>query len=234
VIVGIQCLLLFLPLKLMDLAGVMPMPGELWGIPQFWIMFVTALVGVAIGLLISAVVKTSELATSLVPLILIPQILFSGLLGVPSGLNRAVGLLMPAAWAYDSMKRYSSLDTLEEEGANPNSSIGGRGYYKYIETQNDKIIADAKRQIDEYKNDAETKIDNFEADLKGGKNPTKPQLDDPPKPADAVRLEKKAMGNMVSFLNPWMDKSLNQAILIAMLFLFLAGTVLVLRIREVN
>ncbi|MEP7213474.1 MAG: FHA domain-containing protein [Acidobacteriota bacterium] len=234
IIVGIQCLLLFLPLKLMDMAGVMPMPGELYGIPQFWVMFATALVGVAIGLLISAVVKTSELATSLVPLILIPQILFSGLLGVPTGVNRAVGLLMPAAWAYDSMKRYSALDTLEEEGADPNSNIGGRGYYKYIETQNNKIIADAKRQIEEYKTDAETKIDDFEADLKAGKSPAKPQLDEPPKPADAVRLEKKAMGNMVSFLNPWMDKSLNQAVLIAMLVVFLIATVLVLRIREVN
>ncbi len=92
VIVGLQCLFLFLPLKLMDLTGIMPMPGELLGIPQFWAMLLTAAVGIALGLLISGLVKTSEMATSLVPLILIPQILFSGLVGVPTGLNKVAGL----------------------------------------------------------------------------------------------------------------------------------------------
>ena len=66
----------------------MPMPGDFAGIPQFWTMLLTAGVGIALGLLISALVKTSEMATSLVPLILIPQILFSGLVGVPAGASR--------------------------------------------------------------------------------------------------------------------------------------------------
>ena len=57
----------------------MAMPGELFGLPQLWAMLLTAAVGVALGLFISALVRTSEMATSLVPLILIPQILFSGL-----------------------------------------------------------------------------------------------------------------------------------------------------------
>ena len=85
IIVAIQCLLLYVPLKLMHFGRVMPMPGDLYGAPQFWVMILTAAVGIALGLFISALVRTSEMATSLVPLILIPQILFSGLVGVPTG-----------------------------------------------------------------------------------------------------------------------------------------------------
>ncbi|MGI8495555.1 MAG: ABC transporter permease, partial [Pyrinomonadaceae bacterium] len=66
------------------------------GIPQFIVMLLTAAVGIALGLFISSMVKTSEMATSLVPLILIPQILFSGLVGVPTGVSKVVGLAMPA------------------------------------------------------------------------------------------------------------------------------------------
>jgi hypothetical protein len=89
------------PLKLFDLVGLMPMPGMLLGIPQIEVMLLTAAVGIALGLLISALVRTSEMATSLVPLILIPQILFSGLIGVPTGMNKVAGLFMPAAWSFD-------------------------------------------------------------------------------------------------------------------------------------
>ncbi|HEX8636612.1 MAG TPA: FHA domain-containing protein, partial [Pyrinomonadaceae bacterium] len=144
-IAAAQCLLLFAPLKFFDLIGAMPMPGEAFGIPQLWTMILTAVVGVALGLLISALVKTSEMATSLVPLILIPQILFSGIVGVPEGASRVVGLTMPAAWSFDSMKRFSGLDTLEAEGALPDGKTRGLGLYKFVESENNRIITDAKK-----------------------------------------------------------------------------------------
>src|SRR5439155_17335293 len=106
-IVSIQCVLLFGSLKLMHYLGLMNMPG--WAIPQLFIVLVTAGVGIALGLLISAIVKTSEMATSLVPLILIPQILFCGLVGVPQGASRVIGTIMPATWAFDGIKRFSTL-----------------------------------------------------------------------------------------------------------------------------
>ncbi|HMJ07545.1 MAG TPA: FHA domain-containing protein, partial [Pyrinomonadaceae bacterium] len=129
IIVTVQCLMLFVPLKILDLTGIMPMPGEMLGIPQFWAMLLTAGVGIAGGLFISTLVRTSEIATSLVPLILIPQILFSGLVGVPHGVNKVIGLSMPSAWSFDTMKRFSTLDTLEPEGADPNGKTKGRGLY---------------------------------------------------------------------------------------------------------
>ena len=150
-IVGVQCLMLWVPLKFFDLTGLMPMPGETGGIPQLWTMLTTAGVGVALGLLISALVRTSEMATSLVPLILIPQILFSGLVGVPHGVSKVAGLVMPAAWSFDTMKRFSTLDTLEEEGADPNGKTKGLGLYKYLEKENEKIVNDARRDLEDLK-----------------------------------------------------------------------------------
>ncbi len=226
IIVSIQCILLFLPLKFFDITGLMPLPGQFLGIPQFFVMLLTAGVGIALGLLISALVKTSEMATSLVPLILIPQILFSGLVGVPSGINKVVGLVMPATWSFDTMKRYSTLDTLEEEGA-----VNGRGLYKNIEAENDRIIADAKNDLNEYKEDADKKLDDFEKDLSKGKNVSAPQLDDPPKIADAKKIPENLSG-YVSFLHPWMHEIVNQFVLMLMFFMLVIATLIVLRLQD--
>lgn len=229
IIVGLQCLLLFLPLKIFDILGLMKMPGELFGVPQFWIMLLTAAVGVALGLLISATVKTSEMATSLVPLILIPQILFSGLVGVPTGVSKVAGLAMPATWSFDAMKRYSTLDTLREEGAG--EATDELGYYKSVETQNDKIIADAKKDLDDYKAKAQQKIDDFEKDLKAGKNPPKPTLDAPPPIRDAVKIDKNLSG-YVNFLHPWMNEVLNQLVLMIMFLMLVIAALIVLRTQD--
>ena len=236
-IVGLQCLMLFVPLKLMDLVGLMPMPGELLGIPQFWVMLITAAVGIALGLLISALVKTSEMATSLVPLILIPQILFSGLVGVPSGINKVAGLIMPATWSFDTLKRFSSLDTLEEEGAK-----NGRGLFKDIEADNDKIIADAKKDLEDYRTDAKKDSDNYKDDmedymekLQRGQSSTKPkapEMKPVPKIKDAVKVPKDR-SNYINFLHPWMDEVLNQLVLMLMFFILFVATLISLRMQDI-
>src|SRR4030095_7286633 len=97
-IVGLQCLLLFATLKVLDLVGLISIPGSFGGLGELLVMILTAFVGVALVLFVSAIVKTSEMATSLVPLILIPQILFSGLVCVPVGIARVVGVHMAATW----------------------------------------------------------------------------------------------------------------------------------------
>ncbi|MGI8469703.1 MAG: FHA domain-containing protein [Pyrinomonadaceae bacterium] len=233
IIVGLQCFLLFLPLKFFDVVGLLKMPGDLAGIPQFWIMILTAGVGIALGLFISALVKTSEMATSLVPLILIPQILFSGLVGVPVGVSKVIGLVMPATWSFDTMKRFSGLDTLSEEGADPHGGTRGLGYYKYIERENDKIIANAKSDLDDYKTQAQKKIDDFETALKAGENPPKPSLGNPPPIQDAKKIDKN-LSDYVNFLHPWMDEVLNQIVLMLMFFMLVIATLIVLRTRDIG
>src|SRR6266567_1953589 len=193
-IVSFQCVLLYGSLKFLHYAGLMSLPG--WAIPQLIVMIITGIVGITIGLFISAMVKTSEMATSLVPLILIPQILFSGLVGVPQGWSKAVGTLMPATWAFDEIKRLSTLDTLrgKDENAEPAGKNEGRGLYKQIEHENDSNILDTQQRINEYKSDAEKRSSDFEKDteeyqkaLLKGESPAKPTM---PKPGPAPEVAK--------------------------------------------
>ncbi len=227
IIVSIQCLLVFIPLKLFDLIGLMSMPGQAVGIPQLFVMILTAAVGITLGLLISALVKTSEMATSLVPLILIPQILFSGIFGVPTSISKPVSLLMPATLSFDAMKRFSMLDTLQEEGADADGKTKGLGLYKFIEKQNDQIIADSKKEIDDYKTSTENSIrDSL-------KDNAPPVLDDPPKPKDAVKIPKD-LSKYVNFLHPWLHEILNQLVLMLMFIGLISATLIILRLKDIK
>jgi ABC-type multidrug transport system ATPase subunit len=232
VIALLQCLLLFVPLKFFDAAGLMSMPGEWFGLPQLWAMLLTAGVGVALGLVVSALVRTSEMATSLVPLILIPQILFSGLVGVPTGVSKVVGLTMPAAWSFDTMKRFSTLDTLEPEGAEPKGKTNGLGLYKYIETENDKIVTDARKGIADYQKDAEDKFRQYDAQVRNGETPAIPRPMEPP----AIPAPKKIpddLSGFVVFLNPWMNEVLNQVVLMLMFGILVVFVLIILRLQDV-
>src|SRR5258708_31647451 len=112
----------------------------LFGVHPLYVLVLTGVVGIAIGVLMSTAVKTSEMATSLVPLILIPQILFAGLTAVPTGVARLVGATMPATWSFDEMKRLSSLDTLKEEGSNPKGENEGKGLFEHTRQLNTRNI----------------------------------------------------------------------------------------------
>jgi hypothetical protein len=232
-IVTFQCLLLFIPLKILDLLNVMAMPGELFGLPQLWAMLLTAGVGVALGLFVSALVRTSEMATSLVPLILIPQILFSGLVGVPYGLNKVIALTMPAAWSFDTMKRFSTLDTLEPEGAEPNGSTQGRGLYKYTKEENEKIVTNARKSIEDYKKDAETKFREYDRQVRNGETPALPHPDEPQAIPDPKQVPTD-LSHYVTFLNPWMNEVLNQIVLMIMFGILVITTLIILRLQDVG
>ena len=220
IVVSIQCAMLFVPLKILDVAGVMSMPGELFGVPQFWAMLLTAGVGVAGGLFVSTLLRTSEMATSIVPLILIPQILFSGIVGVPQGINKVVGLAMPSAWSFDTMKRFSTLDTLEPEGADPKRESKGLGLYRWIEVENEKAVDGAKRGLEDLKKAGGGVIQP--ADIPTSALPEMP----------VIRKIPEDLSSYVSFLHPWMDEVLNQIVLMLMLGILVVATLVALRLRD--
>ncbi len=232
-IVFIQCTLLFVPLKFLDLVGLMPMPGLLGGIPQFITMLVTAAVGVILGLFISSIVKTSEMATSLIPLILIPQIIFSGLIGVPSGINQVVGLAMPATWSFDTMKRFSTLDTLETEGALAKGKTKGKGLYKFIEEQNDKIIEDTKDKIKKHEISVLDDLTEKERRANRGEQVDFTDLPDRPTVQGAERLPDD-LSKYINFLNPWMNEFLNLFVLALMIFTLFVLTLIILRLQDIG
>jgi ABC transport system ATP-binding/permease protein len=243
-IVGLQCLLLFGTLKFFDLTTLMSFPGTLFGLPQLVIMVLTSLVGISLGLFISALVKTSEMATSLIPLILIPQILFSGLVGIPTGMSKVVGIAMPATWAFDEMKRMSELDVLraKDEDAQPSDLDEGRGLYKRIERENDQNIADARVKVDKYKADAEKSIKDFETKMEEYqkslmtahplKEPTSPKLGPVPEIPPATKIPDD-VSTYVDFLHPWGGHIVNVGVLLTMFFTFLFGTLIALRSQDV-
>jgi ABC transport system ATP-binding/permease protein len=239
-IVSFQCLLLFGSLKFLHYSGLMNLPG--WAIPQLVIVMLTAMVGIALGLLVSAVVKTSEMATSLVPLILIPQILFSGLVGVPQGTAKVIGTLMPATWAFDGLKRWSTLDTLDEEGSDADGTNKGRGLYKHYEDLNDEHINTAKDDLANYKKDAEAdskeyerKMKDYVKDLQSGQpadQPPAPKL----KPAPEVHPAEKIpedLSNYINFLHPWGNIIVDPFVLILMFFSLVIAAIITLRAQDI-
>ena len=249
-IVGLQCILLFGTLKIFHFAGLMNLPPD--NVPdtlaQLLTMILTGMVGIALGLFVSAVVKTSEMATSLVPLILIPQILFSGLVGVPQGVSKTVGAVMPATWAFDEMKRLSKLDTVSEEGSDPQGPNQGKGLKKSIEAKNDENIEQAKTDIRNYKKEAEDNSEQFRKDMDkykddltktmrtGGsepKMPTMPKLKEAPQPKDAVK-QPEDLSNYVDFLHPWGGRLLDGLVLFGMFFALLIAALFALRSQDIG
>jgi len=243
-IVGLQCLLLFATLKILDVTRLMSFPGAYGGLFHLVVMIVTSLVGISLGLFISAVVKTSEMATSLIPLILIPQILFCGLVGIPTGMSKVVGVVMPATWSFDEMKRLSRLDVLraKDEEAQASNKVEGTGLYKQIERDNDRNIEDSRTKIDKYKADAEKNISNFEKKMedyqkdlavgRSGKKPAAPKLSPVPEISPAEKIPDD-LSKYVDFLHPWGSRTLDLAVLVAMFFTFLIATIIALRVQDV-
>ena len=249
-IVGLQCLLLFGTLKVFHYTGMMKLPPDspVESLAQLLVMILTGMVGIALGLFISSVVKTSEMATSLVPLILIPQILFSGLVGVPTGIARTIGVAMPATWAFDEIKRLSKLDTINAEGSDPEGPNQGKGLKKFIESENDKNIAQAKTDIRNYKQEAEDNSENFRKDMdkyqedaeeamraqrdKPAK-PEAPKLKEAPVPKDAVN-QPEDLSSYIDFLHPWGGKLINALILLGMFFGLLGAALMALRSQDIG
>ena len=244
-IVGAQCVLLFGTLKVLStvLSSADYLPGNFFQLgAQLLTLILTGMVGIALGLFVSAIVKTSEMATSLVPLILIPQLLFSGLVGVPEGAARVVGAAMPATWAFDEMKRLSGLDTLSKEGSDQEGRNQGRGLFKQIEHENEQVITQARKDIENYRARAEREMKDYEqkmgeflqrgASVPGASPPPEPPvLGQPPAVKDA-RYRDPDLSGYVEFLHPWGGVARDAAILSVMLLIFFGATVIALRVRD--
>jgi ABC transport system ATP-binding/permease protein len=93
-------------------------------VPIGWLLitlWLTVLCGTALGLLISSCVRRSDYAVGLVPLVILPQILFSEFAIQKSqfqGASAWVYRLMPSRWGYESLAEYAqtSPDILRAAG----------------------------------------------------------------------------------------------------------------------
>ena len=242
-IVSLQCALLFGTLKLLHFMNLMYLPGMLGGLGQWLTMVLSGIVGIALGLLISALVRTSQVATSIVPLVLIPQILFCGLVGVPRGVARIIGAAMPATWAFDEMKRLSTLDTLREEGSDAQGQNQGRGLYKHLQDANAEKIQNARNQLNDYSRQANESVAEYDRRMKSllaqgnrdavlsakapSANATPPKIPDPEEISDDL-------SKYVNFKHPWGGIAINPAVLLALLFALVGTTLIALRSNDIK
>lgn len=68
-------------------------------------LLLCGLAGIGLGLLVSAIVDSPDKAIALVPILLIPQVLFSGIFGELHGAQRVVGDTMISKWSYNLLKK---------------------------------------------------------------------------------------------------------------------------------
>jgi ABC-type multidrug transport system ATPase subunit len=82
--------------------------GRFVGVEFFIAGFLAALTGVAVGLAISALVPTADRAMALVPLAMIPQIMFGGAI-IPladiGAAGKAISAIIAARWSFESLGR---------------------------------------------------------------------------------------------------------------------------------
>ena len=92
------------------------LPGDGVFLPPVIEMFITLslsmIAGLSLGLLISAYARTSDLATTLMFLALILQIIFSGLLFEASGLAQIPSLLTTSRWGLEALGASANLNSL--------------------------------------------------------------------------------------------------------------------------
>jgi ABC-type multidrug transport system permease subunit len=83
-------------------------------LPEMLVLWLASLAGVGLGLLVSALAGTQERAVFAVPLLILPQILFSEF-AIPkehfSDVVAAVEKLMPVRWAYHAFAEMAALET---------------------------------------------------------------------------------------------------------------------------
>ena len=95
---SVQCLLLLLIVA--QLAGL-----EGGFAPQFGILFLTSLTSVMMGLMISAAVDNADKAMALTPILLIPQVIFAGVIKDLAGTTGVLSrIFIVAFWACDAMR----------------------------------------------------------------------------------------------------------------------------------
>jgi hypothetical protein len=226
------------------------MPGNypapvVGSVAQLIVMIMTGIVGIMIGLFVSAIVKTSEMATSLVPLILIPQLLFAGLVSLPQGVSKVVGLAMPATWSFDEMKRLSGLGVLrgKDEGGQSSERSDGKGLFKQLEQENNEKIDKANRDLTNYKRDTEEEVKEYVRRLEAyyaARAAGDPNAQ-PPEEIKLLKLEKvnppserpESLSKYVDFLHPWGNIVLNPLVLILMFLGMLAVTLFALRSQDI-
>ena len=102
-VLGALCML-----QCLTLLGIVHKGGDLKGdwLPMLGMLILTSWVGMALGLILSALAKSSEVAISLVPLVLLPMVILGGMMSPPHEMKQPIQSLshsMVSRWAFEGL-----------------------------------------------------------------------------------------------------------------------------------
>lgn len=106
-------------------------------IDSFWdaqiICFLSILSAASLGLFISSLVKNSNIAMSIIPLLLVPQLLFSGILFKLEGATDLVSNIIICRWSVEGLGTSVNLNELTHliQEFNPLAEIEPEAYFEY-------------------------------------------------------------------------------------------------------
>ena len=106
-------------------------------IDSYWdvqiICFLSILSSAALGLCISAIVKNSNIAMSIIPLILVPQLLFSGMLFKLEGFADFISNFILCRWSVEGLGTSANLNDLTHiiQTINPMAEVEAEDYFTF-------------------------------------------------------------------------------------------------------
>jgi ABC-type multidrug transport system ATPase subunit/pSer/pThr/pTyr-binding forkhead associated (FHA) protein len=87
------------------------------GVLEIYVTIVLAgLAGISLGLCVSVVASTADKATSLIPIVLVPQVLFAGIMFGLAGVTAAASWLTSSRWSMDALGAIVDLNRLPTPG----------------------------------------------------------------------------------------------------------------------
>lgn len=114
-VLGLLCLLqsLMLVAVFCVVIGVPPEP-IFSGVVEFFVsVFLTTFSAMCLGLLVSAIFKNPDRAIAMAPLLIMPQILFSGLVFELSGVTESISYAVNCRWAMEALGTTANLNELD-------------------------------------------------------------------------------------------------------------------------
>lgn len=129
------------------------------------IVYLTAISGVTLGLFISSVVKSTNMAISLIPIVLIPQIIFCGLIRPVEEMDRVsqgISKVCVAYWSFSTAKQITIGETvyLEEE---PELDLPSEGAFMKLSGEEELDDLIQERYVPQHK--GEPTYENFKRNL---------------------------------------------------------------------
>ena len=114
--------------------------GSFWDIQI--ICFLSILSAATLGLFISAIVKNSNLAMSIIPLILVPQLLFSGMLFKLEGISDFISNFVLCRWTVEGLGTSVNLNDLTHlvQTINPLIEVEAEDYFTFTQAHMLSVI----------------------------------------------------------------------------------------------